>query len=254
MTTQPPTATLHHLESSQSLRILWALEELNERYGTEYDLKVYKRQAKANPEMLEISPLGFAPILTIPIDPKQPPTKDNRIVKVESRLILDYIVSTYDRDGMWTPSPEDQERDEFFQEFGQNTMNQRIGFVLAFEVVPQQIPLYLFPIKAFFWLAFKPIGSFFKSTYLPRIFQYCEDALSDDKPWFSGAKMGKADILMTFPMDMARHRGYLDGVKYPRLKKWHDACRSRPAYQRALKKGGRYNLVDFMGGPDYIEN
>jgi len=46
--------TLHHLEHSRSLRILWALEEL----GLEYEVKFYKRLPTyaAPPELKNIHP------------------------------------------------------------------------------------------------------------------------------------------------------------------------------------------------------
>lgn len=239
----PPTPALHHLESSQSLRILWALEELNALYGTEYKLVRYPRVVP-NKALLEVNPLGFSPVLTLPRDPSFPDSKDNRIIKIESRLILNYLLDTYDRDGVFSPAAsDDEERDEFFSEFGQNTVNQRIGLVLAFELIPQSIPWWLLPIKLMFWATYLPIVYFFKTSVTPRIFQYLEDALTAEKPWFSGVKLGRADILMAFPVDMAVHRGDLDGLKYPKLKQWHGTIVARPAYQRALNKGGKYDLT-----------
>ena len=58
-----PMLTVHHLENSRSQRILWLLEEL----GVTYDIKRYgrdKQTSLAPPELLEIHPLGKAPVIT----------------------------------------------------------------------------------------------------------------------------------------------------------------------------------------------
>ena len=82
--------TLHHLEQSRSLRILWALEEL----GVEYQVKYYKRLPTfaAPPELKQIHPLGKAPVLT-----------DGDLVIAESAVILDYLQSTYDTENKFKP-------------------------------------------------------------------------------------------------------------------------------------------------------
>merc|ERR1719330_53970 len=72
--------TVHHLEQSQSFRIVWLLEEL----GMEYDLKVYQRQANmlAPPEYKKLSPLGTSPTIVV----------DGTTTLCESNAIIDYIL------------------------------------------------------------------------------------------------------------------------------------------------------------------
>ena len=73
--------TLHHLEYSQSFRILWLLEEI----GAPYELKVYKRDAEtrlAPAEYKALSPLGTAPVIT----------DENGLVLAESNAVIDYIL------------------------------------------------------------------------------------------------------------------------------------------------------------------
>ena len=55
--------TLHHLEYSQSYRVLWLLEEL----GADYDLKLYERDKVtrlAPADYKAVSPLGTAPAVS----------------------------------------------------------------------------------------------------------------------------------------------------------------------------------------------
>lgn len=76
-------------------------------------------------------------------------------------------------------------------------------------------------------------------------YQYMEDALSDEKPWFTGTSHGLADFNMIFPMDMASQRSYFDGKQFPKVQGWLDRIHALPAYKRALEKGGKYNLSSF---------
>ena len=55
--------TLHHLEYSQSFRVLWLLEEL----GIKYELKSYDRDPNtrlAPSDYKKVSPLGTAPVIS----------------------------------------------------------------------------------------------------------------------------------------------------------------------------------------------
>lgn len=72
-----------------------------------------------------------------------------------------------------------------------------------------------------------------------------ENALDEERPWFSGERIGLADFNMSFAMDMAVQRGYFDGERWPKVKRWHGSVVERPAYKRALEKGGVYDLAKF---------
>jgi len=54
--------TVHHLEDSRSLRILWLLEEL----GVKYEIKLYPRDENllAPSSLRAIHPLGKSPVIT----------------------------------------------------------------------------------------------------------------------------------------------------------------------------------------------
>lgn len=70
---------------------------------------------------------------------------------------------------------------------------------------------------------------------------FMESELSQ-REWFTGDDITAADIMMSFPLEGAASRGGLDG-KYPRLRAFLEKIHERPAYKRALEKGGPYNLI-----------
>ncbi|EXF47348.1 glutathione S-transferase [Pseudomonas sp. BAY1663] len=55
--------------------------------------------------------------------------------------------------------------------------------------------------------------------------------------WFAGDDFSAADIQMSFPVEAARSRAGLD-ESYPRLMDFLQRIHGRPAYQRAVERGG----------------
>jgi glutathione S-transferase len=60
--------------------------------------------------------------------------------------------------------------------------------------------------------------------------------------WFAGEEFSAADIQMSFPLEVARARGGLD-ERRPRLMAFLERIHARPAYRRALERGGPYDIV-----------
>lgn len=62
------------------------------------------------------------------------------------------------------------------------------------------------------------------------------------RDWFAGDDFTAADIQVSFPLEAAGAAGLL-GEARPRLQDFVRRIAERPAYQRALKKGGPYSLA-----------
>jgi glutathione S-transferase len=84
-----------------------------------------------------------------------------------------------------------------------------------------------------------------KTTFLaPQLkthLDYMEAELGKTE-WFAGSELTAADIQMSFPLEAAASRAGLDASR-PRLFAFLQRIHARPAYQRALARGGRYDLV-----------
>ena len=59
--------------------------------------------------------------------------------------------------------------------------------------------------------------------------------------WFAGERFTVADVQMSFPIEAAAARAGLDASR-PRLMAFLERIRARPAYQRAVEKGGPFSL------------
>jgi glutathione S-transferase len=60
--------------------------------------------------------------------------------------------------------------------------------------------------------------------------------------WFAGNEFTAADVQMSFPLEAAAARAGLNTSR-PNLIGFLDRIHARPAYQRALEKGGAYELL-----------
>ena len=240
---QKTIPTVYNMSSSKAREVLWALEELADT-GIQYKVVNVRRRGADTYKILKSQfPLGKSPTVTL----EQVNGNSEVIYQIlpnvltEARLILQFISDNY-TDGIWIPeSEEDKARATFFQEFANGSLLAKVDNIVTFEVIPTML---FFPLRQLTLLMVLPIRNHFMND-LTVGYQLLEDALSEERPWFSGKKVGLADFNMIFPIDMAVGRGYIQLTKYPKLAEWHDIVINRPAYRRALEKGGPYDLATF---------
>jgi len=205
---------LHHLNNSRSQRVIWMLEEL----GFSYQIRFYKRDRKsmlAPPELRSIHPLGKAPILE---DQDAGPP----VTLVETGAICEYLVNK--ADGRLGP-PDQSAGLLRYRQFLHYAEGSVMPMLLA-KLAVSRVPL---------------LGKTGAKRIQPMIdhhLDYIEQELTD-RPWFAGDTMTAADIMMSFPLEVAKGRAGLDASR-PATMAWLDRIHSCPAYRMALTKGGEY--------------
>lgn len=219
---------VHHLNNSRSQRILWLLEEL----GLEYDIKYYKRDPKtllAPVSLRQVHPLGKSPIIT-----------DGTLTLAESGAIIEYLVEQYGKGQLAPPlgTPE-RLRYTYWLHYAEGSAMPPLLLKLVFDRIEQQpMPFFVKPIA-------QMITSRTKETFItPQITQHLNylEAELEKTSWFAGNEFTAADIQMSFPIEAAVARGGLNSSR-PRLMEFCDRIHSRPAYKRALERGGAYQLA-----------
>jgi len=219
---------VHHLNNSRSQRILWLLEEL----GLEYEVKRYERDPKtmlAPPELKAIHPLGKSPVIT-----------DGELTLAESGAIIEYLVDKYGQ-GRLAPAAGSVERLRFtyWLHYAEGSAMSPLLLKLVFNKVESSpMPFFVKPFAK--GIARKVKGSFVE----PQIVQHL-DYLNGELAatgWFSGDEFSAADVQMSFPLEAAAARGGLDG-KWPNLMAFLQRIHERPAYKKALERGGEYDII-----------
>lgn len=220
--------TLHHLNNSRSQRVLWLMEEL----GLQYDIKFYQRNPDtmlAPPELRKIHPLGKSPVIT-----------EGEFTLAESGAILEYLVERHGN-GRFIPAAgsADRLRYTYWMHYAEGSAMPPLLMKLVFNRVEKaKMPFFAKPIA-------RAIAGKAKSGFIvPQIEQhlnFMEGELAKTT-WFAGSEFTAADIQMSFPIEAAAARGGLDQSR-PHLMAYLKRIRERPAYQKALQRGGPYQLL-----------
>jgi glutathione S-transferase len=213
--------TVHHLENSRSQRILWLLEELD----LDYDIKYYKRDPKTllAPESLKaVHPLGKSPVVT-----------DGDITMAESGAIIEYLTETYGQ-GRFVPSdPEQLRRYRYWLHYAEGSLMPWLVMKLVFSQIPKS-PKMPFFLRSVAKKIMTKVQAELIDPQLSTHLGFVESSLQG-KDWFAG-DFSAADIQMSFPLEAASNR--VDLVVYPQIQAFIKRYQNRPAYQRAIAKGG----------------
>jgi glutathione S-transferase len=219
--------TVHHLENSRSQRVLWLLEEL----GLPYEVKRYERNKKtslAPPELMAVHPLGKSPVIT-----------DGAITVAETGAIVEYLIDK--ADGALRPEAgtADRRRYTYWLHFAEGSAMPPLLMALVFaKVRTSPMPFFARPIARA--IADKVMQGFVQPN-LDRNLAFMDGELSD-RGWFAGRSFSGADVMMSFPVEAAlSRRGSPE--KAPRLASFLERIRARPAWVRALERGGPYSLL-----------
>ena len=204
--------TVHHLNNSRSQRILWLLEELE----LDYELKCYQRDATTNlapPELEAVHPLGKSPVIT-----------DGSNTIIESGAIIDYILRVHGQ-GRLVPATGSVDHEQYLQwlHYGEGSA-----------MLPLMLRMYTGRL---------PDGG---AALQPRIndelnrhLGYMDRSL-EGVDWFVANTFSGADIQLSFVAELAPLL-HPTGT-FPNLAAFRDRLQARPAYTKALAKGGKYDF------------
>ena len=220
---------VHHLNNSRSQRVLWLLEEL----GLPYEIRKYERNAQtmlAPPELQKVHPLGKSPVIT-----------DGDVTVAESGAIIEYLVERYGN-GRLAPAIGTPERLRwrYWMHFAEGSAMPPLLLKLIFDKVETSpMPFFVKPIA-------KAISGKLKAAMvtpnLTRQLDFMEAELAKSE-WFVGDGFSAADVQMSFPIEAAAQRAGLDASR-PKLMGYLKRIHARPAYRRALERGGPYSFAN----------
>jgi glutathione S-transferase len=219
--------TIHHLNDSRSQRVLWLLEEL----GARYEVKLYQRDARtmlAPPELRAIHPLGKSPVLD---------DGDARVA--ETGAVVEYLLETHPASGLRPAAgtPEAR-RFTYWLHYAEGSAMTPLLLKLIFSQIPKKVPFLIRPVAN--GIA-RGVNASLVDPQLTAHTAYWEAELGKSE-WFAGDAFSAADIMMSFPVEAAGSRvGF--GPDMPRLRAFLERIHARPAYQRALQRGGPYSYA-----------
>lgn len=199
--------TLYSLKQSRSQRIVWLLEAL----GVPFEVKSFEREPVtrfAPPIFKTLHPLGKAPILT-----------DGDLTLAESGAIVEYLIEKYGN-GRFTPKA-----CSVAHYLHQQWLHYAEGSIM---------PAIL---QKMFATDSSKIDYFNGQVSLH--LDYVEKYLSDRK-WFCGDELTGADIMMSFPCQVAMFM--LPQEMYPNIARFVEQVESHPSYLKAVERVGQLDL------------
>jgi glutathione S-transferase len=204
---------VHHLNHSRSQRVLWLLEEL----GVPYEITRYQRNKAtmlAPPEMKRAHPLGKSPVI-----------EDDGRTFAETGLIVEYLVERYGPELAPARNSDLYWRYRYWLHYAEGSAMPP----LLLKLIVDRLGLLAFPARKFV------------NSQVKLHLDYMEAELGN-APWFVGERLSAADIMLSFPLEAASVRGGLDQTR-PNLFGFLERIHARPAYRRALEKGGPYRFA-----------
>lgn len=217
--------TVHHLENSQSIRILWLLEEL----GVDYHIQHYKREGPQTlaPEVFrKLHVIGTSPTIS-----------DGDLVLPETGAIMDYILDRHPS-AILRPEPGSAQRTRYLYwlHATQASLMPLLLDALIFKRMVSKVPFFIRPpVK----LVVDKVRKAYLFNRYDRIMSFMDEELGMST-WLSGEELTAADIVMGYCLSVAEVRvGRLEGR--PNVRRFLTQMRARPAFQRAMAKNGPFN-------------
>lgn len=228
--------TVHHLNNSRSQRVLWLLEEL----GVPYELVKYERDPRtmlAPASLRAIHPLGKSPVIT-----------DGDATLAESGAILEYLVETYGKAAVDPPSggaaplvapapgTPAYRRYRYFLHYAEGSLMPLLLMKLVFNKVKTDAPFLVRPIAR---TIAGTVSRRFLDPNLRTHLAFLAEHLGTHA-WFAGDDFTAADVQMSYPVEGAVARAG-DAIS-PKLTEWLARIQARPAYRRAIERGGEHRV------------
>ncbi|KAJ6783832.1 hypothetical protein PWT90_09292 [Aphanocladium album] len=203
--------TVHHLQRSQSERIVWLCEEL----GNDYELKTYPRDPKTMqcpPELQALHPTKAAPVI-----------QDGTITLAESGAIVEYILTKYGNGKLRVSPDADNYTDYlYFLHFGNGYF---MPAVLAYAPYLRGTLVY----------SEGNIGAFFANRNFKQALEILNDRLKTTQ-WLAGDEFTAADVMNVFVMTTVRMFLPYSLEGYDAILAYLERVIKREAFVRAMNK------------------
>ncbi|TVY59561.1 Glutathione S-transferase [Lachnellula suecica] len=207
--------TIHHLQNSQSERVVWLAEELH----IPYTLKLHQRDPYFSPQSIkDLNPLGSAPVI-----------QDGSLTLAESAACVEYIIHKHGNGRLaLPPSHKDYADYLYWFHFSNGTFQPHIMQVLQFSR-----------------LGGSAAGASAVSARLDdRLGKYLGlmDARLGANKWLAGDEFTAADIMIVFtlttmrmfnPLDLTEYKGILAYLKRVSERDGSRNQKGGPAHRRA---------------------
>ncbi|KAJ9652659.1 hypothetical protein H2198_008094 [Neophaeococcomyces mojaviensis] len=213
------TLIVHHLQVSQSDRLVWLCEEL----GIDYTLKLHQRDPLFSPQSIkDLNKLGQAPVI-----------QDGNLTLAESAACVEYIIHKHGNGRLALP-PSHQNYADYLYWFhwSNGGLQPKISQLLALRSTGAN-PENHYMVRL--------------NTQLDKFLTFLDERLGSNK-WLAGDEFSAADCMTVFSLTTMRTFQPFDLSKYSNILSYLRRVSERDGYKRARAKGDP-NLPLMIDGP-----
>lgn len=199
---------LYHIEGTRSERVIWLMQELDLPFKFAVDPKDTRESYMA---MVKAHPMSMSPTIV-----------DDGTAMVESGAILQYIIHKYGDDRLAVdPSSQDYQQYLLWMHYAEGSAATRMMADYWAHEVPN--------VKEVAKVLSGQLGG------AQRVLNFTELTLAQ-QPYFGGQNFTAADIMMHFPLKLARMWG-VDLSLFPHTQKWMNTVEARPGFKKMMEVG-----------------
>jgi len=216
--------TVHHLQVSQSERIVWLCEEL----GLDYDLKCYPRDPYFSPQAIkDMHRMGAAPLIS---------DTGIRGTLGESGACMDWILTKYGSNSPLVLNADHEDFDQYLYWLHAANGSLQPAIMRAFTAASCGVePTQRARANA--------------DSRLANELEFYNEQLSKNE-WLTGKNFTVADLMTVTSLTTMRRFTQQDLTKYPAILAWLGKVAKRDAYVKAMAKGDPdMDWRDAMSGP-----
>ncbi|GMM52434.1 hypothetical protein DASB73_033970 [Starmerella bacillaris] len=218
------SVTVHYLQNSRAIRVIWLLEEL----GVSYKIKYYRRLPNklAPPELKKIHPSGSSPII-----------EDEGRVYAESGHILEYLTTKYGKETDLIWKNEDEENTIKYALFAAESNIVISGFMLGIHrLAVQKMPIIVSSMAS---KLFQKVDDFYATKEQHKCLKNLDEQIANNEGFYCNGRLTVADIMYEntiTSLDSFFHTIENLGRDYPNIAKWHKAVNELPMRRIASEK------------------
>lgn len=223
-----PIIRVHFLNESRAFRVLWLLDQLK----LTYEIIPYKRnnEFRAPDDLKKIHPLGRSPLLEV----EDRETGKKKII-AESGYIFQYVLQHFDLAGaLNNADPDKAEEIQYFLHYVEGSLQPplMIEFILS---MTKKAPI-PFPLSYFAGKVADKISEKYSRGEVKNQFDFIEGVISKNEGYLVGGKLSAADILISFPLEIAFARQFAKPEQYPNIQKWLKNMKALESYSTSKEK------------------
>lgn len=227
-----PTIRVHWLNESRAFRVLWLLDHLK----IDYQIIPYKRDEghRAPEDLKKIHPLGRSPLVEI-----EDNATGKKTILAESGYIFQYVLKHFDTSNILSNSnPDMSEKIQYYLHYVEGSLQPPLMIEYLLSMVNKApIP---FPISYLAGKITSKISEKYSKGELKNQLDFIEGEISQNKGYLVDGKLSGADILMSFPLQMAFARGFAEPKTYPSIQKWLESITALDSYSVSKEKANAY--------------